>query len=354
MENFIVYMHTNMINDKKYIGITCQMGVRRWRDNGYGYKNSLHFYSAINKYGWENFDHKVLRENLTKEDAEKEEIELIRFNDTTNRGKGYNIANGGRALGMHSKETRKKMSESAKARGANYDKLEKMWAVNRNRQYTEEQRRHMSEARMGKIVTQAARANMSASHMGCKLTEEHKGKISASIKEAFKNPEVREKLRKAAKENINALAALSQYKLEHMKFNEPVILTSTGAVFENHVIAGKLLNIQSDKILKNCQNETHSAGKDKEGNPLIWVFLKAFQDGFDYRLNLQETYSKINSGKTKSKVICITTNEGFGKIKDAVKKYGFKSPSGISMACSGKRSYSGKLPDGTKLKWRYA
>ena len=51
MNNFYVYIHTNKINNKKYIGITCQNPSKRWR-NGNGYKNG-YFAKAIKKYGWD-------------------------------------------------------------------------------------------------------------------------------------------------------------------------------------------------------------------------------------------------------------------------------------------------------------
>lgn len=46
-------MHRNMINDKKYIGITSRNVDLRWQ-NGLGYKNT-HFGNAIKKYGWGKF-----------------------------------------------------------------------------------------------------------------------------------------------------------------------------------------------------------------------------------------------------------------------------------------------------------
>lgn len=124
-------MHTNLINDKKYIGITQQQPAKRWQ-NGYGYIKCPLFYNAIKKYGWNNFKHEILFCNLTKKDACNKEIELITYYKTNYREYGYNISNGGECswLGLHhsektkqkmslaksnmSEETKKKMSQSKK------------------------------------------------------------------------------------------------------------------------------------------------------------------------------------------------------------------------------------------------
>lgn len=46
-----VYMHTNKINNKKYIGITClDRYWDRWRSDGSGYKNQV-FGNAIKNMG---------------------------------------------------------------------------------------------------------------------------------------------------------------------------------------------------------------------------------------------------------------------------------------------------------------
>lgn len=54
----------------------------------------------------------------------------------------------------------------------------------------------------------------------------------------------------------------------------------------------------------------------------------------------------------KIKVRCITTNEIFDSVIKASEKYSIDK-SCISRCCKGKQNYSGKLPDGTKLKWEY-
>ena len=78
MKNYVVYMHKNKINNKVYIGMTKDIATR-WKSNGIQYKpkngkeNSRPFWNAIKKYGFESFEHIILEENLSKEEAcEKE------------------------------------------------------------------------------------------------------------------------------------------------------------------------------------------------------------------------------------------------------------------------------------------
>ena len=77
MNKYKVYIHI-FPNKKVYIGITSQKEKRRW-NNGNGYKNNEYMTNAIQKYGWENIEHKILFTDLTKEEAEQKEIELIAF-----------------------------------------------------------------------------------------------------------------------------------------------------------------------------------------------------------------------------------------------------------------------------------
>lgn len=99
--NYTVYKHTTP-SGKVYIGITKQKVEKRWLcGHGYLNKNKNGEYSqkafanAINKYGWNNIKHEILHSNLTKEEAEQKEIEMIAFYDSTNSSKGYNCLKGG-------------------------------------------------------------------------------------------------------------------------------------------------------------------------------------------------------------------------------------------------------------------
>ena len=61
---YTIYIHRNKINNKAYIGQTCNDPKKRW-ENGNGYKKQPHFYNAIQKYGWDGFEHIIWGENLT-------------------------------------------------------------------------------------------------------------------------------------------------------------------------------------------------------------------------------------------------------------------------------------------------
>lgn len=90
---WLVYKHTNKINNKSYIGITSKRPEQRWGNNGNHYHNHPKFYPAIKKYGWENFSHEILYTGLSKKEACKKEKELIKFYNSYNNG--YNASLGG-------------------------------------------------------------------------------------------------------------------------------------------------------------------------------------------------------------------------------------------------------------------
>ena len=112
MNDYKVYKHTNLQNGKVYIGITCKDVAVRWK-NGKGYQKGTHFRNAIDKYGWGNFAHDILFENLNEDEAKRKEIELIALYKSADHEYGYNTTNGGDGTSglKHSEETRKKLSE---------------------------------------------------------------------------------------------------------------------------------------------------------------------------------------------------------------------------------------------------
>lgn len=109
--NYTVYMHVNKSNGKKYVGITNNT-QRRWRSGGIEYKphqaekQNRPFWNAIQKYGFDNFSHVILRKDLTFEEACAEEIAQILKHSSSDKTCGYNVAlggNGGLVYKVHPK-----------------------------------------------------------------------------------------------------------------------------------------------------------------------------------------------------------------------------------------------------------
>ena len=121
MKKYCIYIHKNKINNKIYVGQTCKNVWGRWGLNGqqYCYSENNKFGKAIKKYGFENFDHIIIKENLSKEEANELEKQLIVFYDSFKNG--YNSTTGGDGGGFighkHKKDSIIKMVKKGKENG---------------------------------------------------------------------------------------------------------------------------------------------------------------------------------------------------------------------------------------------
>jgi group I intron endonuclease len=113
---YSVYKHTSP-NGKVYIGITARVPEKRW-NCGNGYRNNLHFWNAIQKYGWENFSHEILFSELSEQEAQEIEIRLIAECKSSEYAHGYNRSAGGEPFYQckHSEETKKLYSLQRKGK----------------------------------------------------------------------------------------------------------------------------------------------------------------------------------------------------------------------------------------------
>lgn len=141
---YVVYKHTNQVNNKCYIGMTRQNPPKKRWKNGTAYKSNKHFTNAIKFYGWDKFSSEILFEKLTKEEAEQKEIELIAYYKSQQSEFGYNIANGGNCKGTVSEETKKKLSDAHKGKKLSPEHIEKI-RENSKRQFTDELRNKLIE-----------------------------------------------------------------------------------------------------------------------------------------------------------------------------------------------------------------
>jgi group I intron endonuclease len=172
---YCVYKHT-FPNNKVYIGITGMNPLYRWGKDGHGYSTQFVF-RAIKKYGWDNIEHEILFENLTKDEAEQKEIELITLYKSNDPKYGYNIDGGGSSVGRRSEETKRKLSIANKGKPS--------WK--KGRPTDEETKIKISKANSGKKRTEEAKQKISKANKGKRLSEETKIKLSES-KKGDKNP----------------------------------------------------------------------------------------------------------------------------------------------------------------------
>lgn len=124
---YIVYKHTCKATNKVYIGITSWNLEARWRNK---YKTCPHMARAVKKYGWDGFDHEILAEGLSKEDAQVMEKELISLYKSNHPDYGYNISTGGEShTGCHfhhTPEAKLKISRGNKGKTVSDETKQKM------------------------------------------------------------------------------------------------------------------------------------------------------------------------------------------------------------------------------------
>ena len=176
---YCVYEHIAP-NGKRYIGITGRNPLYRW-SRGKAYVNNRHFYNAIEKYGWDNIEHIIVADGLTKEQACEMEIALIREYNTTDPAHGFNHSTGGDggASGMKYSE------ETIQKRKAHRD-YSTSWA--KGKKFTPEHCAKISASNRGRVMSPESRKKMSEARMGVKpwcagktLDDEHRAKLSTPI-----------------------------------------------------------------------------------------------------------------------------------------------------------------------------
>lgn len=122
-ETGFIYIITNLINDKKYIGQTSRSVKRRFDEHVWRHGQVID--KAIDKYGKENFKYDILEECNIDILDEREEYWIAKYD--TYEGEGYNIHKGGRTLGIGDehprtgqitpKEVKDKMRKTLKENG---------------------------------------------------------------------------------------------------------------------------------------------------------------------------------------------------------------------------------------------
>ena len=166
---YTVYIHTNLINNKRYVGITKRTPpCLRWGKYGEKYANE-YLRADIGKYGWDKFDHQIVARNLTPTQASTQEQFWVALFNTTDPRFGYNLTKGG--FGCVPNERMRKMA-SERNMGANNPMYGKTpWnkglpSPSKGVPRSEETKRKISAAKKGHSVSEETRKKLSAAIKG--------------------------------------------------------------------------------------------------------------------------------------------------------------------------------------------
>lgn len=166
-----IYMYTNKINGKGYVGQAQDFLDRKrthisssYNENARDY--NVPFHRAIRKYGIESFETIILKENLTKDEINYwEDYYIEQFNLYAKDGNGYNIAKGGIGGNLIKGKTEEEKRERSQ-------KISNSW--------TEERKKEHSRAIKGENnpMYGVHRYGKDAPNYGKKHSEENKRKMS--------------------------------------------------------------------------------------------------------------------------------------------------------------------------------
>lgn len=183
-------MHTAP-NGKSYIGQTMNLTKR---NRGHRQKTGCRaFYAAIKKYGWDAFEHKILAQGLTLDEANDVEVQMIDTHNTL-APNGYNLRTGGKN-GLHSEESKRRQAEAKRGKKHRPESLLKISAASLSQSPETREKQRLS--RVGKKQSDETKAKISAAKKGVKRSPE----TCANIKAAKQNisAETRQKISDAAK-----------------------------------------------------------------------------------------------------------------------------------------------------------
>ena len=257
-ENYKVYIHI-FPNEKVYVGITKQKPEYRWR-NGKHYSNNAYMTNAIIKYGWNNIEHKILYDNLSKEEAEQKEIELIKKHKSNNKKFGYNILDGGNVSNGMTEKGRQNMIMKNKGKHRSpkteFKKGNIPWTA--GKKMSDEFKQKLSESHKGHYLSEETKKKVSENNArywkGKKRSKETIEKMSNSLKGKkgywngkYHTEETKKKISESKKGTIS-------------KFRKKVLCVETNIIYDSITEASLKTGTSTSKISSCCNGKRKTTG----------------------------------------------------------------------------------------------
>lgn len=245
MKQHYIYLTTNLINGKQYIG----QHYGELNDSYYG--SGVVIAKAIQQYGKENFTKEILAITTQEEIDELEKFYIAQFN-AVESDNFYNLSEGGQQGNgwAHAHKYWQDHPEEAKrVQQENMTKLQQWW-----REHPEE-----LKANNEKLIESARKWKENNPH---KVQEHMKEVNQAKEKWQQEHPE----------EHQNQI---DEWRIAGSKANsKKVLCITTNEEFESASAAGRFYKIPQPNISKCCKGERNSAGKHPEtGAKMVWKYI---------------------------------------------------------------------------------
>lgn len=172
--DFFVYVITNLITGKWYVGKTGVSVRDRWTNHKSGARNGMDTYlcRSIRKYGEENFSVQSVAEVSTEEEANNlERIWIIPLSSHDPQF-GYNLTLGGDGVRAN-EETKAKISSSSKGKIISDSTRAKMSAARKGKKLSPQQIKDIGDRFRGKPLTKEHRQKLSEAKQGKYIGEKH-------------------------------------------------------------------------------------------------------------------------------------------------------------------------------------
>jgi group I intron endonuclease len=211
-QNSVIYLITNNVNGKKYVGQTVQTARKRFREHARNSCEEKYAISrAIRKYGMDFFSLRVL-ETVGSEALNEREVYWISSQNTM-KPYGYNVREGGRNSPL-APESRIKIGIAHRGKEISVEHRLKVSESNKRRVVSEVTKEKMSAAHRGKVFSPEHCANLSISHRNrspetrAKIGAIHKGKLVSAETRAKQSAAQRARFAKLKSESTDGLLAV--------------------------------------------------------------------------------------------------------------------------------------------------
>jgi group I intron endonuclease len=198
----LIYLITNKVNGKIYVGQTRKTIEKRWRGHVLAARAgaSLHLYNAIRKYGPDNFEVQEIASAVSLDELNQLEMDYIKKLRAANRRVGYNMTMGGGG-GVPTLEVRRKISKANTGRKASDQTRQRLSLSHKGKVLPLEQRKKIGESgkrawkHRSHTVDRDIVERVAAKKRGVPLTPEHREKIAAKLRGIKRTPEQCEAIR---------------------------------------------------------------------------------------------------------------------------------------------------------------